>query len=128
VKLTEPEDVKRIAKQSGKAQLEQRFLEAWGTHYQHLQRPVMQHRFHPVRKWRWDFCWPDQKLAVEIQGGSFVQGGHNRAGQQQKDYEKQRTAVSLGWRVLPFNTIDMKDPESVVTFVAQVLTNAKEIS
>ncbi len=125
--LTEPEEVKRIAKHTRKAQLEQRFLEAWTVHYRNLPRPIMQHRFHQVRKWRWDFCWPEQKLAVEIQGGSFVGGGHNRGAQQQKDYEKQRVAVALGWRVLPFNTIDMKDPEAVVTFVAEVLTNAREI-
>ena len=120
-------EVKRLAKNTRKAQLEQRFLEAWGTHYRHLPRPVMQHRFCHARKWRFDFCWPDEKLAVEIQGGSFVNGGHNRAGQQQKDYEKQRAAVRLGWRVLPFNTIDLKDPEAVVTEVAELLTNAKEI-
>jgi very-short-patch-repair endonuclease len=122
------EQVKRAAKQNKKAQLEQRFLEAWGRLFRTLPRPVMQHKFHPSRKWRWDFCWPEEKLAVEIQGGSFVAGGHNRAPQQQKDYEKQRAAVALGWRVLPYNTIDMKDPEAVVSEVAQILTNARDVA
>jgi very-short-patch-repair endonuclease len=127
MKLTEPSEVKKLGNNTRKAQLEQLFLEAWNRLFRQLPKPVMQHKFHPTRKWRWDFCWPEQLLAVEIQGGSFVGGGHNRGPQQQKDYEKQRAAVSLGWRVLPFNTLDMKDPEGVAIEVAAILTNAKEI-
>lgn len=35
---------------------------------------VREHRFHPTRKWRLDFCWPEQMLAVELEGG----GGRGR--------------------------------------------------
>lgn len=131
----EPEDVKRIAKVTRKAQLEQRFLEAWNRTFPQLPKPTMQLRFHPVRKWRFDFAWEyvggitaiqTVKLAVEIDGGAFVGGGHGRGAQQAKDYDKMNTATSMGWRVLRFNTAHMKDPESVVEFVAQVLTNAND--
>jgi hypothetical protein len=27
----------------------------------------MEYLFHPERKWRIDYCWPEQKLAVEIE-------------------------------------------------------------
>jgi len=47
--------------------------------------------------------------------------------QMTKDYEKQREAVRLGWRVLPFGTWDCNDMQAVVQLVAEVLTNAKEI-
>lgn len=120
--------VKRAAKGHRKAQLEQRFLEAWRRLFPSLPRPVLQHKFHPTRKWRWDFCFPDNMLAVEIQGGSFIGGGHNRGVQQAKDYEKHREAVKLGWRVLPFNTRDMSDADACATFVAEVLCNAKEVA
>ena len=36
--------------------------------------PVREHEFHPERKWRFDFCWPDSdlgngwRLAVEVEG------------------------------------------------------------
>ena len=131
------DQVKREAKHNRKAHLEQRFLEAWGRMFPQLPRPVMQHQFHPHRKWRFDFAWvavsggcavQSIKLAVEIDGGSFMYGGHNRGAQQQKDYEKMNHAVKLGWRVLRFNTADMKDPETVVTFVAEVLTRAKDVA
>lgn len=120
-------EVKQLAKKGSKERLEMLFLEAWRRLFRNLPHPTMQHRFHPVRKWRWDFSWNEEKLAVEIQGGSYIHGGHNRAGPQQKDYEKQRAAVSMGWRVLPFNTADMRDPDAVVTEVAMILTNAKDV-
>jgi very-short-patch-repair endonuclease len=109
-----------------KAHLEQRFLESWRRLFPSLPTPTMQHKFHPTRKWRWDFSFPEYLLAVEIQGGSWIGGGHNRGRQQQKDYEKQREAVKLGWRVLPFNTADMSDPDYCATFVAEVLCDAKD--
>lgn len=122
--------VKRAAK--GKAALEQRFLNHWRLLFPTLPAPTLQYEFHrPFRKWRFDFSWIDLKLAVEIQGGSFMGGkggGHNRGAQQANDYEKQNTAVQLGWRVLHFNTKQMDDAVAVVEFVAGVLTNAKEVT
>lgn len=32
---------------------------------------VHEHRFHPDRMWRFDFAWPDRKVAIEFQGGTF---------------------------------------------------------
>src|SRR4029077_13770481 len=121
------EQTKQAAKHSRKTQLEARFLETWRRMFPSLPAPVMQHKFHPTRKWRWDFSWPDQLLAVEIQGGAFWGGRHTRGAEQAKDYEKQREAVKLGWRVLPFNTKDLDDVVSVVECVVELLTNAREI-
>ena len=78
-----------------------------------------------MRKWRFDFCWPDYKLAVELHGGNFVHGGHNRGMHQTSDYDKGNEAVKLGWRVLTFGTIAMKKPDDVVEYVAEVMTNAQ---
>lgn len=120
--------VKRIAGGMKKAQLEQRWLNVWHSLFAHLPAPTMQYRFHATRKWRFDFAFVEQRLAVEIDGGAFIRGGHNRGAQQQKDYEKMNNAVKLGWRVLRFNTKDMADAEAVVTFVAEVLCDAKEVA
>jgi very-short-patch-repair endonuclease len=134
-KLTEPEDVKRLAKVTRKANLEQKFLEAWNRKFPHLPKPIMQHKFNALRKWRFDFAWEfvgglaavrTVNLAVEIDGGAYVGGGHTRGKQQSKDYEKMNVATAMGWRVLRFNTESMKYPDDVVEFVAQVLTNAKD--
>jgi very-short-patch-repair endonuclease len=132
----EAEQVKALAKQTRKSQLEQKFLESWNRMFPQLPKPIMQHKFHPQRKWRFDFAWEYAggmmagravKLAVEIDGGAFVRGGHNRGAQQNKDHEKSNVATAMGWRVLRFNTQAMKYPDDVVTFVAEVLTNARDV-
>lgn len=56
-------------------------------------------KFHPVRKWRFDYAWVKQKVAVEIEGGSWVGGRHNRARGFAKDCEKYNAAASQGWLV-----------------------------
>jgi very-short-patch-repair endonuclease len=65
-----------------------------------LPEPIPEHRFHPVRKWRFDYAWPDRKVALEIQGGLFVQGRHSRGAALVKEFEKLNTAAAMGWRVL----------------------------
>lgn len=63
-----------------------------------------EHRFHPTRRWRFDFALPDRMLAVEVNGGLFTGGGHNRGKDMEGDYEKNNAAVLLGWRILYFST------------------------
>ena len=80
-----------------------------------IPEPVREYRFHPDRKWRLDFYW-DSGWAVEIQGGGWVQGGHNRnAGTMWKDYEKLNAAQELGIRVLQFTGDQVKDGTAVQT-------------
>jgi very-short-patch-repair endonuclease len=67
-----------------------------------LPAPVTEHRFHPVRRWRFDLAWPDAKLAVEVEGGVYVEGGsrHTRGPGYEADCQKYAEALVLGWRVL----------------------------
>lgn len=62
--------------------------------------PVTEYRFAPPRRWRFDFAWPDRRLALEVQGAIFTQGRHTRGPALLKEHEKLNTAASLGWRVL----------------------------
>ena len=54
--------------------------------------------------WRFDFAWPEQRLAVEVEGGSLSRGRHNRAEGFEEDCRKYNSAVRLGWRVLRYTT------------------------
>lgn len=54
------------------------------------------------RKWRWDFVVGD--LAIEVQGGTWIQGGHSRGQGQERDCEKQNAAVKAGFRPLSYTT------------------------
>lgn len=62
--------------------------------------PTPEYRFHPERKWRFDFAWPDKLLALEIEGGVFTGGRHSRGAGMLADMEKYNAAAILGWRVL----------------------------
>lgn len=104
-----------------KNDLREKFLAMWRLLVPKLPPPELEYRFHPIRKWRFDMAWPEHKLAIEIDGGSFVRGGHNRGAQQHKDHEKQNVATSLGWRVLRFATKAMDDPHECVRQAALVL-------
>ena len=59
-----------------------------------------EYKFHPVRKWRFDFCWPEHDLAVEIEGGIWTKGRHNRPLGFKNDMEKYNEAMLNGWRLL----------------------------
>ena len=63
-------------------------------------RHVREHRFHPTRKWRFDFAWPEQKVAMECEGGVFTNGGHTRGRGYLEDCEKYSEAAALGWRII----------------------------
>lgn len=61
-----------------------------------------EYKFHPTRKWRFDFADPDNKVAVEIDGGVFSGGRHTRGSGFRADCEKINAAAVLGWRVLRY--------------------------
>lgn len=67
---------------------------------------VKEYRFHPVRKWRFDYAIPDSKVAVEVDGAVWVGGRHNRPAGYIADMEKLNTAASMGWLVLRITTDD----------------------
>jgi len=58
-------------------------------------------KFHDERRWRFDFAFPDTKIALEIHGGTWNNGAHVRGKHYESDCEKACEAAILGWRILP---------------------------
>ena len=56
------------------------------------------------RKFRFDFAFPDKKLAVEVEGGIWMNGRHNRASSIEMDFFKYNLATKLGWHILRYST------------------------
>ena len=86
--------------------------------------PVRELKFHPVRKWRFDFAFPDRMVAVECEGGVWTQGRHTRGSGVVADMEKYNEAACMGWSVFRFDAGSIKDG-SAVQFMAAVLAERR---
>lgn len=99
--------------QTDKAEL---FWSAWKLLAGQRDEPVAEHRFHPTRKWRFDFAWPDAKVAVEVDGGQWAFRGGRHA--TDADREKLNEAAAMGWRVFRFSPRQLKnEPDRCVMLV-----------
>ena len=74
-----------------------------------LPEPVSECRFAPPRRWRLDYAWPKHKLALEIEGGIWVRGRHNRPIGFKKDLEKYNTLTLMGWHLLRVTPDDIRN-------------------
>jgi hypothetical protein len=73
-----------------------------------LPEPVIEYRFHPVRRWLFDWAWPDRKVALEYEGGTWTGGAHTRGKHFDSDTEKYNEAWLAGWGVLRFTATHLK--------------------
>lgn len=104
--------------------------------------PEAEYKFHPSRKWKFDFAWPDHQVAVELEGGVYgkniycyncgvkqrarkkdgslgkaisLGGGHTRFHRFMSDKEKYNTAAMMGWMILRFVREDiLGDPFEMI--------------
>jgi very-short-patch-repair endonuclease len=79
---------------------------------------VAEYRFHPTRRWRFDYAVPTKKLAIELEGGEFVGGRHLRPVGFTNDCIKYNAAAGLGWRVFRLTTKMLDDaPHQYLTAI-----------
>ena len=67
-----------------------------------IKQPEREYTFARPRRWRFDFCWVDEKIAAEVEGGIWTGGRHVTGKGFQLDCEKYNHATLLGWRVFRF--------------------------
>lgn len=65
-------------------------------------------RFHPVRKWRFDFFIPSLKVACEYEGIFSEKSRHTTQAGYSGDVEKYREAAKMGITVLRYTSKDHK--------------------
>lgn len=66
--------------------------------------PVREHSFCMHRDWRFDYAWPDFRIALELEGGTFAGGRHSTGAGMRADMEKYNEAALRGWLVLRCET------------------------
>ncbi|HOM27378.1 MAG TPA: hypothetical protein PKV21_07725 [bacterium] len=64
--------------------------------------PIKEYKFCHNRRWRFDYAFVEQKIAIEQEGGVWINGRHNRGKGFLNDLEKYNTATIMGWRVLRY--------------------------
>lgn len=93
-------------------------LDAGGIKYER------EYRFHPTRKWRFDFAIPEHKIAVEVQGGIYIHGRHNRGIYLESEYEKMCQAAILGWAVMPVTSKMILDG-IIIEYINEAIENRR---
>jgi very-short-patch-repair endonuclease len=83
--------------------------------------PVREYKFHKERKFAFDFAWPEQKIACEIEGGTDHRSRHTSPEGYARDCEKYNEAALLGWRVYRFTGKQVKSMQAI-DFMRRVLT------
>lgn len=68
-----------------------------------------EYQFLKGHRHRFDAALPCCKLAVEVEGGTWIGGGHSRGSGFAADMFKYNNAAILGWRLLRFTPKEVKD-------------------
>jgi very-short-patch-repair endonuclease len=117
-----------------KSTREEQFVRLWAVCQKQFAKRhpfVREHRFHPERRWRFDFAWPDALVAVEIEGGTFTRRGgrrsrHTTGKGHQEDCRKYNAAAIAGWCVLKYTSADLNErPVQVCAEIAEALQSAE---
>jgi len=75
--------------------------------------PERERQVTPGRRYAFDFCWPEQSLAVEVEGGTWTQGRHTRGKGYEEDCRKYNLASIEGWKVLRFTSDMVRRGEAI---------------
>jgi len=78
-----------------------------------LPEPVLEHRFAPPRRWRFDLFFYVEAVAVEVEGGVWTGGRHTRPSGFLKDIEKYNEATRLGFSVYRVTPSMIKSGEAI---------------
>lgn len=79
------------------SKLENKFLLYWRAN--NGPSLEVEYKFCPERKFRADFAYIEPKILIEIEGGQWIMGRHQRGSGYGKDAEKYNIATALGWMV-----------------------------
>ena len=68
-----------------------------------------EHRFHKVRRWRFDVAILSMNVAIEYEGIVGHKSRHTSITGYSKDCEKYNSAAILGWKVLRYTALNYED-------------------
>lgn len=110
-----------------KSELSDFFAMLWPQFTPGAPEPEREYRFRSDRRWKFDFAWPAQLVAVEVEGGVWSGGRHVRPDGFERDVEKYNKAAFTGWHVFRCTAKILKDdPAGFITMVHVALESFGE--
>jgi len=80
------------------------------VHFKALKlEPETEYKFHPTRKWRFDYAFKNKMVAVEYEGIYSAKSRHTSLSGFTKDCEKYSEAAILGWKVIRVTASMLRD-------------------
>ena len=81
---------------------------------------VKEYKFHPTRRWRFDYAIPEHKIALEVEGGVWTGGRHTSPKGFLNDIEKYNTAT-LDYKPHKKRDFGAKYPRKHLFFALKVI-------
>ena len=78
-----------------------------------IEIPVKEYRFHKTRKWRIDLFFLEAGLALEVEGGAWTNGRHNRPQGFLNDMDKYNEITIYGFHLLRATPDEMQNGVAV---------------
>ena len=82
--------------------------------------PETEQRFHPTRRWRFDWMWRDLRIGLEREGSTWSGGRHTSGKGYAGDCVKYSEAAILGWLVIRF-TADMERDGTALDLIRRAI-------
>lgn len=96
---------------------------------------VPEFKFHPTRRWRWDWAYPDPNVLVAVEYHGFVAAnrgygnvGHTSINSMARDAEKATEGQLLGWIVITVNAKTVADGKAWAWVVEALERRGKAIA
>ena len=85
---------------------------------EHIPEPCEEWIFARPRKFRFDYAWPEIRLALEVEGGVYTKQAHGSITGILRDMEKYNLAAVNGWRVLRVTPDKLHDLQTIALVAA----------
>ena len=77
-------------------------------------KSVSEHRFHPMRRWRFDIAIVERKIAIEYEGIAGGRSRHTSLTGYTGDADKYNEAQLHGWIVLRFTALNLDQMQEIL--------------
>lgn len=122
-----PEVRKSVARVAQEQEVAKASKERWERHLARDLKTVLPHvtfepeyMFHVKRQWRLDFAQVDRRIAIEVEGGLWQIGRHQRPEGFMEDCVKYNALVLDRWWLLRFPPEHIKSGEAIATVEALI--------